>query len=322
MKALRCTQYGNPDGLTVVQVPQPVPGPGEVLVDVAAAAVNYPDVLMVQDRYQMSVPVPFTPGSEFAGTVCGVGDGVDGVALGDLVMGAVITGAFAEFLCVDAAALTRVPEGLDAETAAAGTVAMRTAYHSLVTIGGVNAGDRVVVLGAGGGVGSACIQIATRLGATVIAAVSTSERARWCRELGADHTIVYSVEPLKDRIKEITGSGADLVIDPVGGKYSEQALRATSWGGRFVVVGFADGEIPRIPLNLVLLKGVIVRGFEIRTLADHMPDDVAEGDRRLSRLYAEGLRPAVTETVPLEQAADVLERVRTRDVTGKVVIRP
>lgn len=321
MKALRCTHYGNPEMLAIVEVPQPVPGPGEVLIKVAAAAVNYPDVLIVQDRYQMSVPVPFTPGSEFAGTVGGIGEGVEGFVIGDLVMGAVVTGAFAEFVCVAATALTRVPDGLVAETAAAGTVAMRTAYHSLVTIGGLAAGDRVVILGAGGGVGSACVQIATRLGATVIAAVSTEQRAQWCRELGADHTIVYSAESLKDRIKEITGTGADLVIDPVGGSRSEQALRATVWGGRFVVVGFADGEIPRIPLNLVLLKGVIVRGFEIRTLGDHLPDEVADGDRQLARMYAEGLRPAVTEVVPLERAVDVLERIRTRDVTGKVIIR-
>jgi NADPH2:quinone reductase len=303
-------------------VPQPVSGPGEVLVGVEAAAVNYPDVLLVQNRYQMSVPVPFTPGSEFAGRVCGLGDGVDGFEIGDLVMGAVITGAFAEFVCVDAAALTRVPDGLDAEAAAAGTVAMRTAYHSLVTIGGLEAGDQVVILGAAGGVGSACVQIATRLGAVVIAAVSTEQRAQWCRELGADHTIVYTTDSLKDRIKQITGAGADLVIDPVGGKHSEQALRATAWGGRLVVVGFADGEIPRIPLNLVLLKGVIVRGIEIRTLADHMPDEVAEGDRRLLGLYADGLRPAVTDVVPLERATEVLERIRARNVTGKVVIRP
>jgi NADPH2:quinone reductase len=247
---------------------------------------------------------------------------VDGFTIGDLVMGAVITGAFAEFVCVDAAALTSVPDGLDAEAAAAGTVAMRTAYHSLVTIGGLEAGDQVVILGAAGGVGSACIQIATRLGGVVIAAVSTEQRAQWCRELGADHTIVYSIESLKDRIKEITGTGADLVIDPVGGKQSEQALRATAWGGQLVVVGFADGEIPRIPLNLVLLKGVIIRGVEIRTLADHMPGEVAEGDRRLLGLYADGLRPAVTDVVPLEQATEVLERIRARDVTGKVVIKP
>lgn len=323
MKALRCNEYGSPLDLVVEDVPIPIPGPGDVLIDVSAASINYPDVLIVQNKYQVSVPVPFTPGSEFAGRVREIGPDVTTVAVGDLVMGAGFTGAFAEIVSAPESAVRRVPAGMDVESAASGTVAMRTAYHALTTIGETSSGDTVVVLGASGGVGSACMQVAARLGARVVAAVSTDERAQWCLDAGADHAVVYSRESLKDRIKELTGgAGANVVIDPVGGQWSEQALRATAWGGRFVVVGFADGEIPRIPLNLVLLKGVIVRGFEIRTIAQHLPAQVAEGDARLAELFANGLRPAVSEVVDLIDVPDVLERVRTRRVIGKVVVRP
>lgn len=322
MKALRCNHYGSPMDLVVEEVAPPVPGPGEVLIDVAAAAINYPDVLIVQNKYQVSIPVPFTPGSEFAGRVREIGSEVRTLAVGDLVMGAGFDGAFADIVAVPATAVSRVPTGMDVESAASGTVALRTAYHALTTIGETKNGDTVVVLGASGGVGSASIQIASRLGARVVAGVSTDERAQWCLDAGADHAVVYTRESLKDRLKELTGGvGADVVVDPVGGQWSEQALRATAWGGRFVVVGFADGDIPRIPLNLLLLKGVVLRGFEIRTIGDHLPERVAAGDARLHEMIADGLRPSVTEVVSLNEVPDALERVRTRRVIGKVVVR-
>lgn len=320
MRAVRCETYGGPDLLVVRDIPDPVAGPGEVLVGIEAASVNYPDVLITADKYQVSVPTPFTAGSEFAGTVLAVGAGVDGVSAGDAMMGTAFGGAFAEKIAVPATALSPVPDGLDMVHAAAFNVTYRTAYHSLTTFGDVSAGDWVVVLGAAGGVGTACIDVATRLGARVVAAVSTPERAQACRDLGATETVVYGEENLKERIKEITCGGADVVIDPVGGEHSEQALRAIAWGGRFVVLGFAQGDIPRIPLNLVLLKGAVLRGFEIRTLAQHLPDAVERGRREIARLVAQGMKPHVSEVHGLDEAPKALARVAERQTTGKVVI--
>ncbi|AZG45893.1 NADPH:quinone oxidoreductase family protein [Gordonia insulae] len=320
MRAVRCETHGDPDLLVVRDIPDPVAGPGEVLVGIEAASVNYPDVLIAADKYQVSVPTPFTAGSEFAGRVLGAGADVDGLVVGDAVMGTAFGGAFAEKIAVPATALSPVPEGLDLVHAAAFNVTYRTAYHSLTTFGDVRAGDWVVVLGAAGGVGTACIDVATRLGARVIAAVSTPDRAQECRDLGAAEAIVYGEENLKERIKEITGGGADVVIDPVGGAYSEQALRAIRWGGRFVVLGFAQGDIPRIPLNLILLKGAVLRGFEIRTLAQHLPEAVERGRREIARLVAQGMTPHVSEIHALDEAPKALARVAERQTTGKVVI--
>ena len=268
MKAIRCNPYGPPEGLTLEEVPDPVPAPGQAVVEVHAASVNFPDVLVIQDKYQVSLPPPFTPGSEFAGIVTAVGDGVRDVAPGDHVFGATFVGGFAE-QTVAAASLTRVPDGVDLHEAAAFGVVYTTAYHSLRSVADVKPGEWVVVLGAAGGVGLASVDVALQLGARVVAAASSAERLELCRERGAEGLIDYSTEDLKVRIREITGEGADVVIDPVGGPWAEQALRSTRWGGRFVTVGYASGEIPRIPLNLVLLKGMIIVGFEMRTFAEH-----------------------------------------------------
>ncbi|KXF49264.1 NADPH:quinone oxidoreductase [Rhodococcus sp. SC4] len=320
MRAARCEVHGKPDTIVIREVPDPVAGPGEVVVGVEAASVNYPDVLIAADRYQVTVPTPFTAGSEFAGRVLSVGPEVDDLAPGAAVMGTAFAGAFAERITVARTALSPVPAGLDMVHAAAFNVTYRTAYHAVTTFGGLEPGAWVVILGAAGGVGSAAIDIATRLGGKVIAAVSTPERAEACRSLGAVETIAYDGEDLKQRIKEITGTGADVVIDPVGGSYSEQALRAIAWGGRFVCVGFAQGDIPRIPLNLVLLKGAIVRGFEIRTLASHLPDAVDKGRREIERLVAQGMTPFVSEVYSLDEAPLALTRVAERRTTGKIVI--
>lgn len=322
MRAIRCESYGPPSGLVLRDLPDPVPGPDEVTVLVEAAALNFPDVLLIQDKYQLTVPVPFTPGSEFAGTVLSVGPGVTAHQPGDRVMGAGIGGAFAEQVTVPADRATPIPDGLDGPSAAAFQVTFRTGYHALTTIGGLHPGQWVVVLGAAGGVGSACVDIAVRLGARVIAAGSDPLRLQACRDLGAEAVIDYDNEDLKNRIKEITGAGADVVIDPVGGRFSEAALRATRWGARFVVVGFASGDIPSIPLNLVLLKGVIVRGFEIRTLPDELPEAYATGQVALAAMVADGLRPLVSAVYPLERTADALTAMSERRITGKVVIDP
>ncbi|GAB2982208.1 NADPH:quinone oxidoreductase [Amycolatopsis acidiphila] len=316
-----CENYGPPSALRLREVPDPQAKPGEVVVAVLAAAVNFPDVLTIADRYQVHVRLPFIPGSEFAGRVLGVGEGVTGFASGDEVMGSTHTGAFCEQVAVPATALRPVPPGLSLTEAAAFGVTFSTAYHALTTIGEMSAGDWIVVLGAAGGVGTAAVDLAARLGARVIAAASTPERVAIGRELGAEAGIAYDHEDLKARIREITGgAGADVVVDPVGGPYSEQALRSVRWGGRFVCVGFAAGQIPRIPLNLVLLKGVQVRGFEIRTLADHRPEEVARSWPELAKLTAAGLRPRISDVLPLADTATALERVAARQARGKIVV--
>lgn len=321
MKAARCTEYGPPSGLSVVELDDPEPGPGEVLVRVHAAAVNFPDVLIAANQYQVSAPLPFTPGSEFAGVIAALGPGVTGPPVGSAVAGAVLSGAFAEQVVVPVTSLREIPDGLDMIHAAAFHVTYATAYHALVTIGQASAGEWVAVLGAAGGVGTATVDVATRLGMRVIAAASGPDRLVVAQKLGAEGGIDYVREDLKTRIRELTGGeGVHLIIDPVGGDYAEAALRALRRGGRFVTVGYADGKIPRIPLNLVLLKEAIVRGFEIRMLRQYAPEVVAAGDRALAQLVREGMRPLVSHVHELDDVAAALTAVAERRTTGKVVL--
>lgn len=323
MRAVRCVEYGPPSVLVTEEVPEPSPGPGQVVVAVAAAAVNFPDVLLVADRYQLHVPVPFTPGSELAGTVVAVGAGVTGLAEGDRVMGATLIGAFAERVTVPAAALETVPPGLDLGAAAAFGVAHHTAYHALRTAARVEPGDWVVVLGAAGGVGLATVELGSVLGARVLAAASSEAKLDACRAKGAVACVDYRHEDLKERIKAITDGGATVVVDPVGGPSAEMALRALRWGGRFVSVGFASGEIPRIPLNLVLLKGVVVTGFTMEGMAGNQPGDVARDRAELRHLLATGrVVPHVSARFPLADAALALAEVADRRAVGKVLVEP
>jgi NADPH2:quinone reductase len=323
VRALRCNQYGSVDSLVVEEIPGPTPSDGQVVVDVAAAAVNFPDVLLVADQYQIHVPVPFTPGSEFAGTVSAVGPGAGRVAVGDRVMGAALIGAFAEQILVPASSLQPVDPAVDFRSAAASAVAHLTAYHALRTVGRVVPGEWVVVLGAAGGVGLAAIELGSVLGARMLAAASTPDKLALCFDKGAEAVIDYTTEKLKERIKEITGGGAHMVIDPVGGPAAEEALRAMRWGGRFVSVGFASGEIPRIPLNLVLLKGVIVTGFAMEGLGRNQPEDVARDRAELLELLSSGrVVPHVSAAYPLEQAHRALSDLAERRATGKVLIEP
>jgi NADPH2:quinone reductase len=318
-----CRAYGPPESLVVEVVPDPVAGPGEAVVRIEAAAVNYPDLLLAADRYQISVAPPFAPGSEFAGVVETVAEGVTVVAPGDRVRGGAMVGAFAQRIAVPAAGLEKLPEGVDLAAAAAFHVAHATAYHALRSVGEVEVGQWVVVLGAAGGVGLAAVELAKVLGAKVLAAASSPAKLEVCAEQGADALVDYTTEDLKERIKAITGGGADVVIDPVGGRWAEEALRATRWGGRFVTVGFASGEIPRIPLNLVLLKGVVIKGFEIRTFAQHAPEAAARDTRELHELFASGrVAPHISASYPLEETGAALRSLADRTATGKVVIRP
>jgi NADPH2:quinone reductase len=322
MRAARCEEYGGPGNVVVRDdIPAPVVTPGHVLVDVAAAAVNFPDLLFIANRYQVAAPLPFTPGAEFAGRVAAVGDGVTGLSVADPVYGTVFNGAMAEQVLAPARSVAPVPEGLSMTEAAAFRVTYLTAYHALVTAGGLRPGQWVVVPGAAGGVGTATIDVAVRLGARVIAAASSAERLKVCLELGAEAGIDYVNEDLKQRIRDITGDGADLVVDPVGDRWAEPALRAVRWGGRFVTVGFAGGDIPRIPLNIVLLKNITVRGLELRTWTERLPEETARAGEALTELVASGLRPAVSEVYDLADIGTALRRVAGRAATGKVVIR-
>jgi NADPH2:quinone reductase len=323
VRAARCLAYGPPSSVVVVDVPEPVASEGQVVVEVAAAAVNFPDVLLVADQYQIHVPVPFTVGSEFAGTIREVGAGVDTVAVGDRVMGATMFGAFAEQIAVPALSLQPVDDAVELATAAASGVAHATAYHALRSVARVQPGEWAVVLGAAGGVGLAAVELGAVLGARMVAAASSSEKRALCLARGAEAAIDYTTGDLKSRVKEITGGGAHVVIDPVGGPQAEQALRAMRWGGRFVTIGFASGEIPRIPLNLVLLKGVVVTGFIMEGFARHQPEDRARDAAELAALARAGrAAPHISATYPLEQVGRALADLAERRATGKVLVDP
>jgi NADPH2:quinone reductase len=321
MRAVVCQELGPPSALRVVDVADPVAGPGQAVVDVAYAAVNFPDVLIVAGRYQVVVPTPFVPGSEFAGVVRSVGSGVGEVAVGDRVFGATMTGAYAEQVVVPAGALRLVPDAVGLDAAAAVWVAHATAYHALRSIAGVAAGERVLVLGAAGGVGLAAVELAAVLGAEVIAAASSEAKLALCRTRGATSAVDYVATDLRASLRDLAPDGIDVVIDPVGGSHAEQALRALRWNGRFVTIGFASGEIPRIPLNLVLLKGCVVKGFEIRTFAHHEPVLAERDERELLALLAAGrVGPHISAVHPLADVAVALADVAGRRSTGKVLL--
>ncbi|MCW2946668.1 MAG: qorA 1 [Actinoallomurus sp.] len=321
MRALVCRRYGPPEELAVEEMPTPVPGVGEVLVDVRAAAVNFPDVLLVAGAYQVPVPLPFVPGSELAGEVLAVGAGVTAFRRGDLVFGTVPVGAFAERAIVPAGQLAAMPPGADFAEAAAFGVTYRTAYHALRSAAGVGPGDWVVVLGAAGGVGLAAVDLARELGARVVAAASGAEKLALCRAHGATHVIDYTTEDLRLRIRELTDGGAHAVIDPVGGEWSERALRSIRWGGTFVTLGYASGAIPAIPLNLVLLKGITVKGIELRTFGDHDPERERRDREEVLELFAAGrVVPHIGAHFPLAEGAAALRFVADRRALGKVVV--
>ncbi len=323
MLAARCLRYGSPDVVVVDEIPDPVAGEGQVVLDIAAAAVNFPDVLLVADKYQISVPTPFIPGSEMAGTVRSVGPGVTQWSIGDRVTGSALVGAFAQQVALPVTSLGPVPDGIDLWVAAAAGVAHRTAYHALRTVGGVSTGDQVVVLGAAGGVGLAAVELAVVLGATVTAVASSQSKRDLCVAKGAHMAIDSNAPDLKEQLKAATNGGSDVVVDPVGGPYAEAALRATRWGGRFISVGFASGEIPRIPLNLILLKGVHVTGFTMGGIAANQPVEVARDGAALAELLATGrIVPHVSARYPLAGTVQALSDLAERRATGKVLILP
>ena len=320
MRAVVCGSYGPPEDLTVDDVADPTPGPGQLLVRVHTAAVNFPDVLLIAGKYQVKIPVPFTPGSELAGEVVAAGDGAS-FGPGDRVFGATPTGAFAELALLDAHQVSAVPDGIDFAPAAAFGVTYRTAYHALRSVAQVAEGDWVVILGAAGGVGQAALDLAVGMKARVLAAASTEDKLEICRQRGAEATVAYDRDDLKSAIRGLTGGGARVVIDPVGGRYAEPALRGLARGGTFITLGYAAGSIPAIPLNLVLLKDITIRGMEIRTFTADHPDDAARDIRELQQMFADGrIQPYIGARFPLADAAKALRHVAERKAVGKVVI--
>jgi NADPH:quinone reductase len=322
MKAVLCKQFGPPDSLVLEELAAPHAGAGEVVVAVKAASVNFPDVLIIQNKYQFKPPLPFSPGSELAGVVKEVGSGVQGWKAGDKVMAFTTYGAFAEEVKTEASRLIRLPENMDFVTGAAFLLTYGTTDHALRDRGALAAGETLLVLGASGGVGLAAVQIGKALGARVIACASSDDKLAVCKSHGADATINYAGEDLRERVKALTGGrGVDVIYDPVGGAYSEPAFRSIAWRGRHLVVGFAAGEIPKLPLNLALLKGASVVGVFWGDFARREGQRFAESVRQLGQWYAQGkLKPHVSQTLPLEKAADALKLMAARQVKGKLVL--
>jgi NADPH2:quinone reductase len=322
MRAVLCKAFGPPDSLVLEDLPSPTPGPGEAVVSVHAASVNFPDVLIIQNKYQLKPPLPFSPGSDLSGVVKAVGDGVTGIVPGDRVLGIIGYGAFAEEVTVEASRLLPIPPGMDFATATAFGLTYATSDHALSDRGRLAVGETLLVLGAAGGVGIAAIEIGKALGARVIACASTDEKLSVCLAHGADDTINYATDDLRERIKALTaGKGPDVIYDSVGGAYTEPALRSIAWRGRLLVVGFAAGDIPKIPLNLTLLKGCSIVGVFWGEFTRREPKAFAESMQRLGRWYAEGkLKPHISATFPLERASDALTLMAERKVTGKVVV--
>jgi len=318
VRAAVCPSYGPPEVVRVQECPVPTPASGQVRVRVDTAAVNYPDVLLIADKYQISVPPPFIPGSEFAGVIDEISEAGTDFGVGDRVTGTGLYGAFAEEVVVPADSLSRIPTGIDLRTAAAFGVAYRTAYHTLRSVARAQAGDELVVLGAGGGVGLAAVQLAVQLGAAVTAVASSDEKLAVAHSYGARHLVNHRSGDIRAALRRTIPGGADAVIDPVGGDLSEPALRALRRGGRFVTVGYASGVIPRIPLNLVLVKGVQVLGFGFQDVA---PAEFTRNEAELRELLATGrVAPHIGATFPLAETARALRHVADGKAIGKVLV--
>lgn len=321
MRAAVCPHHGPPEVVVVAERSLPDVGPGEVCVAVAAAAVNYPDVLLVAGEYQITVPPPFVPGSELAGVVEAVGEGVVDLRPGDAVTGTGLVGAFAEKVVLSADAVRPIPPGVDPRVAAAFGVAHRTAYHVLRSVARLRPGEELVVLGAGGGVGLAAVQLGRELGATVTAVASSPEKLDVAAACGATRLIDHRRTDLRAALRAQVPDGVDVVVDPVGGACAEPALRALRWGGRFVTVGYASGTIPRIPLNLVLLKGIAVLGFQFLDFATHAPDEYERNEREVAALLESGrVVPHIGATFTLDDVVAALRLVADGAAVGKVVL--
>jgi NADPH2:quinone reductase len=322
MHAWICDTPTGPDALTWKEVPTPEPQAGEVRVAIRAASLNFPDLLIVQNKYQVKPPLPFVPGSEYAGTVDAVGAGVTHLRVGDAVAAFGGMGGFATHACVDARLVMPLPQGFAFEDAAAFICTYGTSHHALVDRAALKAGETVLVLGAAGGVGTAAIQIAKAMGARVIAAASSDDKCALCKTLGADETINYATTNIRDALKALTGGkGPDVVYDPVGGDLAEPVFRSIAWRGRYLVIGFAQGAIPALPLNLALLKGASLVGVFWGEFARREPKDNARALAQLAGWYADGrIKPVIDRTLPMPELKAAFERMGSRQVRGKLVM--
>lgn len=322
MKAVLAKRHGPPETLVVEDIAPLQAAPGEVVVSVHASAVNFPDTLIIENKYQFKPALPFSPGGEVAGVIKEVGAGVTGFAAGDRVIAVCGWGGFAEEVATTPAKLVPLPVGIDMEAAAALVITYGTSHYALKDRAAIQPGETLLVLGAAGGTGLSAVELGKLMGARVIAAASTDEKLALCRAHGADATINYTNEDLRERIKALTdGRGVDVVYDPVGGPYTEPALRSMAWRGRYLVIGFTAGEIPKPPLNLALLKGCSIVGVFYGGFAQAEPARYQVFMQELVGLLADGrIRPAITERFPLAEAAKALRLVADRKVMGKIVL--
>ncbi len=322
MKAIICHKLGGPQLLKYQEIGSPSISPKEVKVQIKACSVNFPDTLIIQGKYQLKPELPFSPGSDIAGTIIEVGSEVKGFSTGDHIIGFIPYGGFAEEVAVHYKSIFPKPPQMDFDLASSFMLAYGTSYHALKDRAQLKAEETLVVLGASGGVGLAAVEIAKSIGARVIACASTDEKLGICREHGADEIINYNEEDLKSRIKELTdGKGADVIYDPVGGHYTEQALRACAWNGRLLVVGFTAGEIPKIPINLPLLKGCSIMGVFWGSFAQRNPSKNMQNSMELFQLLQNGkLKPRIDKRFKLEDAPKALSYMMDRKVKGKIVI--
>lgn len=322
MKAVRCHRYGPPESLVLEDVADPVPGPGQAVIDVHACGINFPDVLMVAGQYQSQPPFPFSPGGECAGTVAAIGPGVTHLEVGQRVVGGAGHGGFAEKLVIDAKRLRPAPDTMDMVTASAFSTTYGTSYYALKQRGRLKPGETLLVLGAGGGVGLAAVELGKAMGARVIAAASSREKLDAARECGADELIDYSSGELKEQVKALTaGLGADVIYDPVGGPLFDQCMRCVNWGGRVLVIGFVAG-IPKLPTNLVLLKGCEVVGVFYGSFTAREPEAYEQNVRELIALHAEGaVKPLIGKVFPMAEYAAALNCLKSREAIGKIVLK-
>jgi NADPH2:quinone reductase len=322
MQAWLCEDPVGVDALNWKELPTPTPGPGQVLIRIEAASLNFPDLLIVQNKYQMKPPLPFVPGSEFAGVIQALGEGVQSLKVGQRVACLPGTGGFGSHALAPEKLCLPLPDSFPAVDAAAFIMIYATSHHALIDRGQLKAGETVLVLGAAGGVGTSAIQIAKAAGARVIAAASSDDKCELCRQIGADDTINYSTQNLREHIKALTqGQGPDVIYDPVGGDFAEPAFRSIGWRGRYLVVGFASGPIPSLPLNLALLKGAAIVGVFWGDFSRREPQANADMMRELTQWYAQGkIKPVIDCTMPMKDLKQAYARMGSRAVRGKLVM--
>lgn len=321
MKAVVCEAFGPYKNHKVQEIAPPAIKKGHVRVKVRAAGVNFPDILIVEGKYQLKPPFPFTPGSECAGVVTELGEGVDSVAIGANVFFGAMHGAFAEEVVVPAVQCFEISEGMSFEQASAINLVYGTSYYALKNRGQLKPGEKLLVLGAAGGVGLAAVELGKAMGATVIAAASSDEKLAVCKAHGADLTINYSDGDLKDLIREVAGGGVDVIYDPVGDKLAEPAFRCLNWEGRFLVIGFAGGEIPKLPLNLALLKSADLRGVFWGAWLARFPQEHRQNTEEFLQMFAEGkINPRISNTYPLDDFIAAYDELAERRAMGKVVL--